>query len=101
MMSEVDLPDLVQEALKRLSEKELEKMEHCVGFDRKKVYHRKGFAYFRPYRNHFYTGGTDREIWAGIKKKGYAESGRDDQYMPSILTMFKRFGVQSVDKAER
>lgn len=72
-MSEVDLPDLVQEALKKLSEKELKKMEHCVGFDSRKVYHRKGFAYFKPYRNYFDPGGTDREIWAGIKKKGYAE----------------------------
>lgn len=78
--SEVELPDLVQEALKKLSEKELKKMEHCVGFDRNKVYHRKGVAYFKPGRNYFYPGGADREIWAGIKEKGYAESGRDDQY---------------------
>lgn len=78
--SEVELPDLVQEALKKLSEKELKKMEHCVGFDSRKVYHRKGVAYFKPHRNYFYPGGTDCEIWAGIKKKGYAESGKDDQY---------------------
>ncbi len=78
--SEVELPDLVQEALKKLSEKELKKMEHCVGFDRRKVYHRKGFAYFKPHRNYFNPGGTDCEIWAGIKKKGYADSGKDDKY---------------------
>lgn len=86
MMSEIkkaidiEFPDLVQEALKKLSEKELKKMEHCVGFDSRKIYHRKGFAYFKPYRNYFYPGGTDREIWAEIKKKGYADSGKDDQY---------------------
>ena len=78
--SKVELPDLVQEALKRLSKKELEYMAHCVGFDRRKVYHRKGIAYFKPHRNYFDPGGTDCEIWAGIKKKGYADSGKDDHY---------------------
>lgn len=31
--------DLHVRAVKALSENEVRKMEHCVGFDRKKIYH--------------------------------------------------------------
>lgn len=61
-----------------LSDTEIRKMEHCVGYDPHKCYHRRGVRYFRPYRNHFYPGGTDVKIWEAIQGKGFAESGEPD-----------------------
>lgn len=49
------------------------KMEHCIGFNSREVYRRKGKAYFKPYRNHCFPGGTDREIWEDLTVRGFAE----------------------------
>lgn len=57
-----------------LTTKEITKMEHCIGFELRKVYYRHGKYYFKPYRNHFMPGGDDCQIWEGLEEKGYAES---------------------------
>ena len=55
------MSDLIsrQAAIDALSAIEVSKMEHCVGFDRKKIYLRGKMAYFKPYRNYYDAGGTD------------------------------------------
>ena len=62
-----------------LSEKEVEKMEHCIGYRPEKVYRRSGSRYFKPYRNYFYPGGTDAAVWEGLKEKGFADCGDADK----------------------
>lgn len=64
---------LYSRARKAISEAEQAKMGHCIGFDVRKTYERSGQKYFRPYRNHFNPGGTDKDIWAGLKEKGFAD----------------------------
>jgi len=67
-------------ASKVLSAETARKMEHCVGFDRKKIYRRNGVPYFKPYRNHFMPGGSDNAIWENLKERGFADcSNADDQ----------------------
>lgn len=56
-----------------VNETEIKLMEHCIGFNEKGAYYRSGRFYFKPYRNHFNPGGTDKEIWAGLKEKGLAD----------------------------
>ena len=56
------------------------KMEHCIGFNSRKVYRRKGKAYFKPYRNHCFPGGTDREIWEALTARGFAESDEKQEF---------------------
>ena len=58
-----------------LGEAAVEKMEHCIGYDPKRVYWRHGKKYYKPWRNHFCAGGSDLEVWDGLKKQGFAESG--------------------------
>ena len=65
--------DLHARAVKALSENEVRKMEHCVGFDRKKIYHRGGTAYYKPYRNYYDAGGTDIRVWERLVEKGFAD----------------------------
>lgn len=65
--------DLHARAVKALSENEVRKMEHCVGFDRKKIYHRGGTAYYKPYRNYYDAGGTDMRVWERLAEKGFAD----------------------------
>lgn len=65
--------DLHARAVKALSENEVRKMEHCVGFDRKKIYHRGGTAYYKPYRNYYDAGGTDMRVWERLVEKGFAD----------------------------
>lgn len=65
--------DLHARAVKALSENEVRKMEHCVGFDRKKIYRRGGMAYFKPYRNYYDAGGTDVHIWERLVERGFAD----------------------------
>lgn len=54
------------------NEKELDVIEHAIGYEVKKVYRRNGQLYFKPYRNHFYCE-ADNEIWNGLVKKGFAK----------------------------
>lgn len=56
------------------------KMEHCIGFNGRKVYHRKGKAYFKPYRNHCLPGGTDCQIWKTLTARGFAESDEKQEF---------------------
>lgn len=58
-----------------LKEHMIQKMDHCIGYDKRKVYHRNGSAYFIPHQNHFYPGGTDVSIWEVLRDKGLAECG--------------------------
>lgn len=58
-------------AKKILTDKEIEKMEHCIGFSIKKAYVRSGRRYFKPYRNHFYPGGTDIPVWEHLECGNY------------------------------
>lgn len=69
---------LHHKALKFLSETEIDRMKHCIGYRPEKVYHRNGAAYYKPYRNYYDPGGKDIEIWQGLKEKGFAESGKLD-----------------------
>ena len=80
--------DLHSRAVNALSENEVRKMEHCVGFDRKKIYHRGGTAYYKPYRNYYDAGGTDMRVWERLVEKGFADCAEpkkddeiDDRYM--------------------
>ena len=52
--------------------KELDFIGHAIGYDVKKVYHRNGRLYFKPYRNRFYCE-ANNEVWNGLVKKGFAE----------------------------
>ena len=54
------------------NEKELDAIEHAIGYEVEKVYRRKKQLYFAPYRNYFYCNADD-EIWNGLVKKGFAE----------------------------
>lgn len=56
------------------------KMEHCIGFNSRKVYRRKGKAYFKPYRNYCFPGGTDRKIWEALTARGFAECDDKSQF---------------------
>lgn len=68
-------------AMQELSENEINKMKHCVGYDERKCYHRNGVRYFKPYRNYYDAGGTDVKLWEGLKEKGFAESTeKEDQH---------------------
>ena len=58
-----------------LGEKAIKLMEHCIGYDPERVYCRHGKKYYKPWRNHFCAGGSDLEVWDGLKKQGFAESG--------------------------
>lgn len=60
---------------------EIKKMEHCIGFEPKDAYWRNGRYYFKPYRNHFSPGGSDKDIWAELKKKGLADGGDTYYYV--------------------
>ena len=67
-------------AMKILSEKEIEKMEHCIGLNKgyrkDKIYHRNGMAYYKPYRNHFSPGGDDIPIWEHLRELEFADCGK-------------------------
>lgn len=69
--------DYFEELIKNtLSDVEIEKMEHCIGWHKGKgAYTRNGIKYYQPHRNHFMPGGSDIPIWEGLKQKGYAECG--------------------------
>ena len=54
------------------NERELDFIGHAIGYDVKKVYHRNGQLYFKPYRNRFYCAADD-EVWNGLVKKGFAK----------------------------
>ena len=56
------------------------KMEHCIGFNSRKVYRRKGKVYFKPYRNHCFPGGTDCQIWETLTARGFAESDEKQEF---------------------
>lgn len=70
-------------ALKELTEAEIDRMKHCVGYNRtgnyRGCYHRGGVRYFKPYRNYYYAGGKDIPIWEKIEEKGFAESAKKDK----------------------
>lgn len=66
-------------AKKILTDKEIEKMEHCIGFSVKGAYVRSGRKYFKPYRNHFYPGGTDIKVWEHLKELGFADCGKPNE----------------------
>lgn len=53
-----------------------EVMEHCIGFDPKKVYKRGGKKFFKPYRNYYYAAKSQMEIWDKIVSLGYAERNK-------------------------
>ena len=65
--------DLSKRAAEILGETAIKQMGHALAFDRFRVYNRKGVAYFKPYRNSYYPGGTDCEIWEKLTAKGFAE----------------------------
>ena len=69
--------DYFEELIKNtLSDVEIEKMEHCIGWYKGKgAYRRNGVRYYAPYRNQFMPGGSDIPIWEGLKEKGYADNG--------------------------
>lgn len=69
--------ELHEKAVKALSDIEVSKMEHCIGWDKRKVYHRNGMAYFKPYRNYYDAGGTDIAIWERLTERGFAYKARE------------------------
>ena len=60
-----------------VSDKDVSKMCHCVGYNKKKVYHRNGKAYFKPHRNYFYAGGSDIELWERLVEIGIADKNKN------------------------
>ena len=52
-------------------------MKHAIGL--KKLYHRHGKAFYKPYRNRFYTTSNDG-IWNEMCKEGLAERGGADEH---------------------
>jgi hypothetical protein len=64
------MSDLIsrQAAIDALSDIEVSKMEHCVGFDRKKIYRRGKMAYFKPYRNYYDAGYSRRQIYLELQR---------------------------------
>lgn len=50
----------------------ISKARHCIGMDRRKVYHRHGKAFYRPYRNYYACAATDLH-WEILVDKGYAK----------------------------
>lgn len=71
--------ELHARAVKALSDIEVEKMCHCIGWDARNVYHRKGAAYFKPYRNYYDAGGTDIAIWESLAERGFADKAKEDK----------------------
>lgn len=71
--------ELHEKAVKALSDIDVRKMEHCIGWDKRKVYHRNGMAYFKPYRNYYDAGGTDIAIWERLTERGFADKAKEKE----------------------
>jgi len=52
------------------------KMEHCIGYDAKKVYIRNGVKRFKPRRNYYDVPKTKTKDWDNLVKLGYAERSK-------------------------
>ena len=57
----------------KLTDEEIEKMKHCIGFDQKKTYMRNGIRYFKPYRNYYDAAEVDFLVWEGLCERGLAD----------------------------
>lgn len=78
-MTQAERDAYFEKKLSELSESEIAKMEHAIGYrGGKGSYTRKGTRYLKPYRNYYDAGGTDVAIWNGLVKKGCAECLRED-----------------------
>ena len=53
-------------------------MEHCIGYDPKKVYKRGGKKFFKPYRNYYDAAGHKMAIWDKLVSLGYAECNKSE-----------------------
>ena len=80
-----------------LGEAAVKNMEHCIGYDPKRVYWRHGAKFFKPYRNRFYAGGADLEVWDELKKKGFAENGTANK----VAFWLNNAGLSILSAAER
>lgn len=61
------------------------RMKHCLGMDRRKVYHRHGRAFYKPYRNYYACRKDD--MWEAIVELGYAnvhKENEDDYFYYSV-----------------
>lgn len=54
----------------------IEQAKHAIGLGHKNPYHRHGKAFYKPYRNYFYTK-KDNEIWTLLQNAGYAECSEE------------------------
>lgn len=57
----------------------IKKAKHCIGLDQKKPYTRHGKKFYRPYRNYYATGGSDRD-WNMMVSVGYAKRGEQNSH---------------------
>ncbi|MBR3163802.1 hypothetical protein IKF15_00625 [Candidatus Saccharibacteria bacterium] len=89
---------ILQECARELlGEKAIKLMEHCIGYDPGRVYWRHGKKYYKPWRNHFCAGGSDLEVWDGLKKQGFAESGAANK----VNFWLNNAGLSILSAAER
>lgn len=89
---------ILQECARELlGEKAIKLMEHCIDYDPKRVYCRRGAKFFKPYRNSFYAGGSDLEAWDELKKKGFAENGVANK----VVFWLNNAGLSTLSAVER
>lgn len=62
----------------------ISRMEHCIGFDRRKPYTRHGRKFFKPYRNYYAT--REDELMEEAVKEGLLYKRKSKNYMYYSVT---------------
>lgn len=57
----------------------IDEMKHAIGLNYKKPYHRHGKAFYKPYRNKFYTSSDDK-IWNELHQDELVERSGADKH---------------------
>ena len=77
----------------KLTDEEIEKMKHCIGFDQKKTYMRNGIRYFKPYRNYYDAAEVDFLVWEGLCERGLADRNEVWHYDKKFCDRYYWLGI--------